>query len=329
MDFYVMSKSYNRYGGHTTFSQIGRFLLGGRDNFGGAIIEILVTLHFPDSGPVQNSLELLKEKHTNYRSTLPKITYRRTSKKIAIEVASNILDGKDWFGSPIISLPMFRQGVDEVIQALQLIKKRLTNGDDFDFGAFIDHCDASKDGIPESESALQDLVAELRAADKAKRDAMSPWEKLGIDWEDFHPKSREILDDPFFWECSNEFSPNGNDTGADLLGDYRSWLKKNKDGKPMQFLETLVKRWGYKDIEEVDDDLRGEAAIGLAFADLKLRAVCDQNVRQFALDAIGRQRAQALSDVEWEHRMDRPLDKIEIKIRTADDFSNVHKLLTS
>jgi RNA-directed DNA polymerase len=37
MEFYVMAKSHNRYGGHTTLSRIGDFLLMGGNDFGDAV----------------------------------------------------------------------------------------------------------------------------------------------------------------------------------------------------------------------------------------------------------------------------------------------------
>lgn len=327
MDFYVMAKSYNRYGGHTTLSRIGDFLLMGGGSFGDAIKEITVTLHFRDSGPARKTLEALLERHNSYRATLPKITYRRARFKVEIDIASELMDGQDWKPSPAPSLPLFKQGVEEVIDAVGLLRKRFKKTDNFNFEAFISHCEAARKLIPNSEDALQDLAAKLKAADKAKRDAMSPWEKLGIDWEDFHPSARNILDDPFFWECTDDFSPNGNDTGADLLESYRDWLKMYKDGQPIKFLESLAKQWGYKDIGAMDEDIRDEASIGLAFADIKLRATCDQQARQLALEAIGRQRAQAQAAATWSHRDERlkTLDKIEAKLQQTDNNAAAHR----
>lgn len=46
MDFHVIANSYNCYGGHTTLSPIGDFLLAGGGSFGAAIQEIAVTLHY-------------------------------------------------------------------------------------------------------------------------------------------------------------------------------------------------------------------------------------------------------------------------------------------
>lgn len=327
MDFYVMAKSYNRYGGHTTLSPIGDFLLMGGSSFGDAIKEITVTLYFKDSGPARKTLETLLERHISYRSTLPKITYRRAKFRVEIDIASDLIDGQDWKPSPILSLSLFHRGVDEIIQALGLLRKRIKGTDNFNLEAFINHCEAARKRIPTSEDALQDLAAELKVASQAKRDAMSPWEKLGIDWDDFHPSARDILDDPFFWECADDFSPNGNDTGADLLNNYRDWLKRHKEGQPIIFLERFAKQWGYKDIAAMDDDVRDEASIGLAFADIKLRATCDQQARQLALEAIGRQRTQAQAAATWSHRDEKlkTLEKIEAKLQQTDNKAAAHR----
>lgn len=312
-----MAKSYNCYGGHTTLSPVGQFLLQDAPEFGDAIKEITVTLNFPSSGSAQETLEQLLDRHNSHRATLPKITYRRAKGQVEIELASDFMDGRDWKPSPRLSLPLFARGVDEVIHALSLMGKRLKRTDSFDFDAFLCHCESSRNRIPNSEDALQDIAAYLKAADQAKREAMSPWEKLGIDAEDFHPQAREILDDPFFWECADDFSPNGNDTGADLLEAYRDWLKQHKDGQPIEFLERLAQQWGYSGIDGMDYEVRDESAIALAFAELKLRAICDQEVRELALTAIDRQRAQAQAATDWSLRSERlrSLDIIESKLK--------------
>ncbi len=93
MEFYVMAKSYNCYGGHTTLSPIGDFLLKGARNFGDGIRELTVTLHFRDSGPPKKTLEQLFERHNSYRSTLPKITFWKAKGKFEIDIASELMDG--------------------------------------------------------------------------------------------------------------------------------------------------------------------------------------------------------------------------------------------
>lgn len=312
-----MAKSYDCCGSHPTLSPIGDFLLMGTDGFGDAIKELSVTLHFPDSGPPRKTLEEALKQHNMYRSTLPKITFWRAKGRLVIDIASELMDGREWKPSPQLSLPMFERGVDEVINALPLMRTRLKNSDAFALEAFLSHCEAARQRIPRSENALNDLVALLKEADKAKREAMSPWDKLGIDWEDFHPRARKILDDPFFWELANDFSPNGNDTGADLLYDYIDWFKRHKNSQPLAFLKDLAKRWGYPNLEEMDNDVRDEALIGLAFADIKLRATCDPHIRQLALETTERLRKQAQLATDWPHREERlmTLDKIEAKLQ--------------
>lgn len=317
MEFLVMVKSYNRYGGHTTLSRIGDFLLMGANNFGDGIKELTITLYLSDSGPSKRTLDQCLESHNRNRSTLPKVTYRKEKGKLEINIASDIIDARDWKPSPRPSLPLFERGVEEIIGALPLIRRRLKDSDAFDFEAFLAHCEVAQQHIPNSESALEELVSELRETEKAKRDVMSPWEKLGIDWQNFHANAREVLDDPFFWDCTDDFSPNGNDTGADLLEAYRDWLKGYKDGQPIRFLERLAKQWGYSSIESMDHDVRAEAAVALAFADLKLRATCNAETRKLAIEAIEQQRRQAEASTGWSSRQERlsALAKIERKLR--------------
>ena len=316
-----MAKTYDCYGGHPTLSTIGQFLLRDAPDFGDAIKEIEITLHFPCAGPAKKTLEQLLEWHNSNRANLPKITYRRKKGMVDIHIASELMDGRDWRRSPTLSLSLFERGVGEVIHALSLIGQRLKTTDAFDYDAFLSHCERARNNMPDSEDELQDIAAELRAADQAKRAAMSPWDKLGIDWEDFHPEARGILDDPYFWDCTDDFSPNGNDTGADLLEAYRDWLKRHKNGQPMQFVEQLAKKWGYPDFDGMDDDVRDEAAIALAFADIKLRSICDPQARELALKSIDRQRVQAQVAADWSHKSERlmTLDKLEAKLKKTDN----------
>jgi uncharacterized protein YfeS len=305
LKIYVGASTYNCYGGHKTLSVLGDFLLMGAPNFGEAIHEIEMVLQFAHSGPPGKTLEQLYKDFHVRRATLPLVTFRRAKGRMEIAVASGLIDGRDLQASRTLSLELFKRGFDEVIQAMSLMSKRLKKGDAFDLEAFLAHCEAGRRRIPDSEEDLQQLAAGLEAADQARRDAMTSWEKLAIDWEDFHPKAREILDDPFFWGSCDDFSPNGNDTGADLLEAYRDWLKGHRDAPPMQFLERLAKQWGYEGWQAMDKEVLDESSIGLAFAELKLRGRCDDRVRALAIESIERQRVDAEASVDWPHREER------------------------
>jgi len=316
MKMRIYAKSYDSWGGNPHLSLIGDFLLREASSFGTAIEEIEFTLVLPDRGPPKTTLGSLFETHHRYRASLPKVTFHRKKKRVEIAIASEAMDGRDWKFTPITDLTIFSRGVVEVIAGLDLLQKRLKTSDDFNLDALMSQCAASKALVPSNENDLQIIIAELRAADEKRRAGMSPWEKLGIDWEDFHPKAKSILDDPFFWNCTDDFSPNGNDTGADLLEGYRDWLKKHKEGHPAKFVEALAKRWGYNGRTDMDEETRDEADVALAFADIKLRGGCDAQARQRALDAIKNQRRIANDATDWPHLQERlkALDRIEAKL---------------
>ncbi len=297
------------------------FLLTDALDFGKAISELTLTFHFPTSGPPRKTLEQLYANfHTN-RLELPKVVFRRSREKASIDVASNLLDGSDVETRYGLSLPLFTAAVKETVVALRLLKTRLTAKDDFSLEALLAHCERREASLPTTDEALAQLKTVLNQKRAAIRAAISPWERLGIDWRDYHPNARQILDAPLFWEEANDFSPHGNDTGADLFSDYRSWLKRNPTGEPLDFYRNLITGWGFA-LNSSDSTARSvmdEAAVALAFAELKLRGECRPEVSELARQATDRQWQEALQAVDWPHREDRlkSLDLIQTKLRTS------------
>jgi uncharacterized protein YfeS len=156
-----------------------------------------------------------------------------------------------------------------------------------------------------NDEELMQIRAEAEAKRAAERATKSAWDLLDIDWDEFHPQAREVLDDPFFWDCVDDLAPHGNDTGADLLEDYRRWQKRNPSGSLLKFLAVLMKRW---DIEPIDWNIVdeeqtnalaagkpinlqvcNEAIIGLAFAAIKVKGQCPKAVVDLALKALERE----------------------------------------
>jgi uncharacterized protein YfeS len=321
MQYYVMARTYNTYGGHSTLSLVSDYLLGHVDGFGSAVSELTVTFHFPHSGPAVRTLErLYADFHAN-RMSLPKVVFRRKRGQAAIDIASELIDGKDWERARGLSLSLFKAAVAETIAALGLLRKRLTAKDDFDLKAFLAHCRKGESRLPSTAEELATLAEECKNKQAARFAAMSPWERLGIDWRDFHPDARVILDDPFYWDCSNDFAPNGNDTGADLLADYRKWLRRNPSGDPIIFYQQLTRGWGFppEPSTDLDRTAMDEAAVALAFAEFKLRADCRPAVAALARAAIQRQRKQAIEAINWPHKEERlkSLDMLEAKLPTS------------
>ena len=321
MDFHVMIRTYNIYGGHPTLSLIPDFLLGDADDFGTAVSELTVTFHFPDAGPARKTLEqMFADFHAN-RHSLPKVVFRRKRGQASIDVASGLLDGSEWEQRRGLSLPLFTAGVAETITALELLRKRMIPADDFNLETFLAHCRQAQTRMPSSDEELAAFAADCRTKQTDRYAAMSPWERLGIDWRDFHPAARQILDDPWFWDCTDDFAPNGNDTGADLLEDYRQWLRKNASGDPAVFYRELIRRWGYppEPSSDLDQTEMDEAAVALAFAEFKLRAECRPAAAALAKSAIHRLREQALAAADWPFRAERlkTLDMLEAKLPTG------------
>lgn len=307
MNLYVNVNWYNRYGSE---SLIAGFLLRNTNDFGSAISELTVNLHFPHPGPPRKTLEIIYAEFHKNRELLPKIAFQRARGVVEIDVASELIDGSNWKTEQRqFSLLNFQKVVKEVINALQLLRQQITPKDDFDLERFLQHCQSTITYLPMTDEDLFALKQDVQQARAVRLDAMSPWESLGIDWRDFHPDARKLLDDPFYWESADDFAPHGNNTGADLFAAYRSWFKRNAEGDSLVFLQKLYREWGCGDT--VDQKIADEAVIALAFAELKLRAECRSNIAKLALEVIERQRRQTIEATEWLHREER-LKRLEM-----------------
>jgi uncharacterized protein YfeS len=330
MKFFVNACTYTVCGEHETLSRITEWLLLEAENFGSAISVLTVTFHFPTSGRPRPSLKQDYIRFNKERLTLPKVVFRRNLGRVAIHIAGELVDGRDMEKfleavdrqpeglRPRLSGRLFAAGVAEMNGALTLLRERLSAKDDFRLEEFLEHCRQAQDRLPATAKELTALVKRLENRVAQRQAVLSPWEKLGIDWRDFHPRAREILDEPFYWESDNEFSPHGNDTGADLLFSYRGWLRRDPTGDPIGFYQRLLRRWGYRadPTREQGQWVIDQAAVALAFAELKVRGKCRSAVASLATAAIERQRQQAIVAVDWPHREAklRSLELIEAKL---------------
>jgi uncharacterized protein YfeS len=138
-----------------------------------------------------------------------------------------------------------------------------------------------------------------------RRAAVMDDEEWELAPENAHPKAQAALTDEYFWDCTDDNSPFGNDTGADTLAFFREWRRDHPRGEPLRFLSGLMRDW------EVTDDhwdatdpaevarlvvsdrfsfvTRDDAIIALAFGQIVLAGRVDPEVKQRALTALHRQ----------------------------------------
>lgn len=174
MRFYVMYRTYEQYGGHARLSLIADLLLDGAGDFGAGVSELFVTLNFPHAPPPKKSLEESFARFHEYRRSLPSITFRRERGEVMIDVASDLIDGSDWkemrAKSPL-SARLFKAAAAEVVEALLLLGRRLTDADDFHLERFLTHCRAALERLPDTAEGLASLLTdcERKRAEKFSR----------------------------------------------------------------------------------------------------------------------------------------------------------------
>lgn len=304
MEVLVQTRTYNRSGSSAIFSFVGDQLMLELGEYGGAVTSIEITAYL--CSPTRNprpTLEGLFDQYHEYLKKLPTVTFRRKLNRVEIGFLSQHFNAADLEGwKP--SVEKSHIAALEVAKALPLLKKRLKRDDEFDTDRFLKEATEvlnRKLGSMDEWDAIREKAKQKRIYLFA---AKSPWEQLEIDWSHFHPQAKEILDDPFYWDCASDLSPHGNDTGADLLVDYRRWDKRNGNESPLKFLVQLFKGWDIKpidwsitnenDVQQLDEEqpipLRvcNEAAIALAFASIKMRASCSADVVNLATSALKR-----------------------------------------
>src|SRR5665213_216966 len=77
-------------------------------------------------------------------------------------------------------------------------------------------------------------------------DELDAWQ---LSPETAHPKARERLTEPFYWNEGDENSPLGNDTGHDVGSCFRRWLRGKRKPNPTRYLRDEMRSWGVKDAD--------------------------------------------------------------------------------
>jgi len=290
MQIDVAVHTITTYGGCTSIALVGSYLEHQLPSYGEDIGELEVHVYFMP----RPTTEVFTDPYSTFITSLPNAKFLRAKKRFVINYLSRLGDTRvaEGFGPP--KLDLFRQAAPEIVGELAAIAPKLKKGDAFDAPGFIAEMQRRLTCLPTTQEQFEALQAELKRA-RQERDAhLNPWDKLGVDWEDYHPRAREVLDDVFYWECADDFAPNGNDTGADVLTEYQEWRQSHRKSSVDAFFADLMTGWEVTwpaaSHDEFSFRTHGEASIGLAFAQLKIDAGCEAPVRQRALEAIDLER---------------------------------------
>lgn len=322
LQIWVNIHTYNTYGGHATISLVGQYLQLDLPSLGSGLKEIDVHVYFQNAGEPKSTLESLFDRYAGFIKGLPSLKFFRKKGRIEVSFLSELGTADIVSGYSPPRFELFVASAREIVQHVSEIRSKLKAADDFDVPTFLSHLEKKAGALPTTEQQFQELQKQLKEQSRIERESMDEWERLGIDWEDFHPSSRTVLDSPFFWNCADDFAPNGNDTGADILALYQEAPpRERRPGK--HFLQQTMREWGMSDTPEESDKVATEtledSQIGLAFAQLKCEASCEEAVRDGALEAIARRRERIRRDhPNWNllaERLD-TLGQMERKLRS-------------
>lgn len=123
--------------------------------------------------------------------------------------------------------------------------------------------------------------------------------------ETSHPRFLQLASDEFFLDCTDDFAPFGNDTGADTLVALEERYREGGRVDPEEVLGDLFHEWelDYADMPDAtaaeekawlaanpskvgDVRVACEAWIAAAFGQLKITGAMDENMRDGASKAI-------------------------------------------
>jgi len=318
MNITVSVHTYNTYGGNSSISLVGQFLELGIPSFGEAIKELEIHVYFK-GGVAKKSLESLFKQYHEFVEKLPSTKFYRKKSRFELNFLSELGGAEIVSGYGPAKHGLFNDSAEEIASAVSMLKPKIKKTDHFKYEEFILFIQNKISQLPKDEIEFGKLQETLETERNRKLDSMDEWEKLGIDWIDFHPKAREILDSSFFWNCTDDFSPNGNDTGADVLSFYQDWRKKNRKKAGITFFNSLMKEWDVRLPPNENDDFSREtyeqSIVGLAFAQLKVDSVCDLDINGLALESID----NARNRITEQHR---DWDLYDERIRTFQLIEN-------
>jgi uncharacterized protein YfeS len=291
MRIIAISRTYDRRGA-APITNVARYLRPFLASVRPADLMIEIESFHLSTGETRPSLGPLRDRFEDQYERLPRLRYVRKANKVTFEYPSKLPSdvalalGKTHPQTFRAVVSELRSVVETAFSSSRSLLKVI------DVAGLRNGLAQASDQLPHRDEAIERLIDEIDAEWEAERLRPMTMDRLTVEWSQFHPNARALLNDPFFWNPVDDDAPHGNDTGADLLAAFRRWRTRNRATNPLNFLDSLLKRWEPSSLT-ADNPTILEAKIGLAFAQIKLEGTCHPAVAARAIAAID----QRLSDV--------------------------------
>jgi uncharacterized protein YfeS len=297
-------ETYNASGGDETTTLAAEFLSGFLEALPPTDLQVVLTACFRSSGKPARTLQSMWRDFHDSLAGLPAVRWSPKRSRLDVRFVSRV-PAEQVLDVAEPELVVFQAIVLEAaVMLLSTLSEHKAMRKAVPLRALESALSRAQEELPTTVSELRHFATEQQGRAIATAALLSPWDKLGIDWAQFHPAARRLLDDPFFWDSVDEYAPHGNDTGADLLDAFREWRRGHAKIPASRFLPLMLKRWNYssgvallldKPMSQWDDDdelmleVIDEANIAIAFAQMKIEGRCDEDLREAALLSIERQ----------------------------------------
>ena len=288
-------------------------------DFGSAVSQIWLTLYCNGAAEMHRSVLALQERLPEAFSTgstefqpldeSPKTRFQRKKAELKVQYPSTRFtpDESTNYDYKTMVRADFEKAKSDIREALEWgFAKALKKADDFDQRAFLLWFDGWRGFEVAGDRPLYELWSAANEEQIRRRNAADPWSLLAVDWSRVHPRARLLLDRLEDWSGSDDFSPHGNDTGADI---FREWSVYSRLTP-----EKAALRMGWAvSISEMKETMRREwleIHIALAFGHIKRNGSCSSSLAAATCALLEKSRHEvdlisADHVKEWQRRSDR------------------------
>ncbi len=253
-----------------------------------------VPAHIASGVVVRDGSDGQSAKWEAYLAQVPMRRFARKRRELVVTLRGD--PGFDFFDRRYlvnVTVPDIQTGTAMVLSALQYAQSTLKASDGVDLVPMIRSAEALLVRKWPDDQAMRAELSVAYELDRARIAAMDPWAK--IDMRGFHPAARKFLDQPSDWSAVDDFSPHGNDLGADVLGGWSKLKAMNIPALAQHF-----------EIDLAEDDAQASMARiqlsnAIAFGHIKKSGSCPSDIAVIALQALRTDRAQASQCVVHDH----------------------------